>query len=67
MNINFVVHLAFLLIQWLKGDFLTYLSDWENELSAIPNLPSKERQRMCISRETLQGLRITGDLLLEAT
>lgn len=54
-------------MQWLKGDFLTYLNDWDKELSAIPDLPAKEKQRMCLSKETLLGLKITGDTILAQT
>ena len=46
-------------MQWLASDFLQYLDEWEREVGSMPG-PAKEKQRACLSRETLQGLRITG-------
>ena len=41
-------------------DFLGYLSAWEREVEAMPVLTKKEKQQMMLSRETREGLRITG-------
>ena len=49
-------------MQWLKEDFLGYLREWEQECSKKPLKPSLSR-RQCLSRETLEGLRITGMLI----
>ena len=46
-------------IQWLKHDFLGYLDSWEAEVQQRDATPS-EKNQMCLSRETLEGLRITG-------
>ena len=46
--------------QWLATDFLGYLDSWEKEVADQPGIERKEKQRMCLSKETLQGLRITG-------
>jgi hypothetical protein len=59
---TFVFNLHFILsLQWLLNDFLGYLKDWENEGAQIPGLTRKERTQLCLSRETLEGLRITGN------
>lgn len=49
-------------IQWLKHDFLGYLDRWEAEIQQTDGTPG-EKNQMCLSRETLEGLRITGVLL----
>jgi len=41
--------------QW----FFAVFDEWEREVESMP-WPAKEKQRACLSRETLQGLRITG-------
>ena len=50
----------FLFIQWLKHDFLSYLDEWEASSQAQDGLSQAEKNKLCISRETLEGLRITG-------
>lgn len=47
-------------IQWLQNDFLTYLTEWEEEVAAIPGLKRSEMQKLCLSKETMAGLKITG-------
>ena len=49
-----------LVLQWLKDDFLGYLSEWEKSVSSRDGFTSKEKSFMCLSRETLEGLQITG-------
>ena len=46
--------------QWLRNDFLTYLTEWEEEMASLPGLKRSESQKMCLSKETMAGLRITG-------
>ena len=46
-------------MQWLEKDFLGYLTEWENSIASRKDLTHSE-QKMCLSTETLQGLRITG-------
>ena len=46
--------------QWLEKDFLGFLRDWEEECLQTNGLTMGEKRRMCLSRETLEGLRITG-------
>lgn len=47
-------------MQWLKEDFLGYISEWEREINNLPGLKSKEKQKRCLSKETMQGINITG-------
>ena len=44
----------------LQKDFLDYLDGWEKEVSERQGVSKPEKKRMCLSRETLEGLRITG-------
>ena len=46
-------------MQWLKQDFLGYLDQWEAEVQQRDDTQT-EKNRMCLSKETLEGLRITG-------
>ncbi|XP_077867739.1 uncharacterized protein LOC144357152, partial [Saccoglossus kowalevskii] len=45
--------------KWLKDEFLVFLNDWEAECLAMPNMLITEKKKMCLSRETLEGYRIT--------
>ena len=47
-------------MQWLKGEFLDYLDEWEDDASSRDDLTKSEQNRQCLSRETLEGLRMTG-------
>lgn len=50
-------------MQWLKDDFLGYLDKWEsNSVETQPTLEPDERQKMMLSAETIEGLKITGML-----
>ncbi|XP_035690813.1 uncharacterized protein LOC118425822 [Branchiostoma floridae] len=44
---------------WLEEDFLGFLREWEEEAHGTPNLSKDDRNRMCLSKQTLEGLRIT--------
>ncbi|XP_077863216.1 uncharacterized protein LOC144346211, partial [Saccoglossus kowalevskii] len=45
--------------EWLAKDFLGFLDGWEAECLATPNMTLTEKRKMCLSRETLEGYRIT--------
>ena len=47
-------------MQWLERDFLNYLDDWEDNANSQADLSKSEQNRLCLSRETLEGLRMTG-------
>ena len=62
-----------LFLQWLEKDFLGYLDEWEASVTERQkytpeqkacgmrkNYTTAERHRMCLSQETLEGLRVTG-------
>jgi hypothetical protein len=49
-------------MQWLVDVFLQYLDDWEKEAAAHTELKRKEQRKLCLSKETLLGLKITGRL-----
>ena len=46
--------------QWLETEFIAYLDEWEASANGREELTAAERQKLCISRETLEGLRFTG-------
>ena len=50
-------------VQWLNDEFLGYLAEWEEGVKSQPGIDAKEKQRMWLSRETVEGLRVTGCLL----
>ena len=45
-------------LQWLVDVFLRYLDEWEKEVADHKELPKTEQRRMCLSRETILGLRL---------
>uniref|UniRef100_A0A1X7TYZ0 Uncharacterized protein n=1 Tax=Amphimedon queenslandica TaxID=400682 RepID=A0A1X7TYZ0_AMPQE len=45
---------------WFTSEFLPYLKEWEEYVKSCTNKTARERKRMCIARETIKGLRITG-------
>ena len=48
------------LLQWLEKDFLKYLQDWEDEANACNRDNPSEVNKMMLSHETLEGIKITG-------
>ena len=46
-------------LNWLEGTFLAWLSEWEAQVMAIPNLTRTERNHLLLSYQTMEGLRIT--------
>lgn len=46
--------------QWLLKDFLSYLQEWEDEAKELSG-GAREKSKYCLSKETLEGLRITGN------
>lgn len=45
--------------QWLEKEFLKYIDDWDSEIQKTDFEP-KEKAKMGLSAETVEGLRITG-------
>lgn len=53
-----VCSLSFMLLVYVVADFLQYINDWE--CTAQSNDQCTPAQKMCLSEETIEGLRITG-------
>lgn len=51
-------------LQWLKRDFLAYLSEWQSSVAARDGFTAAEKTMMTLSRETLEGLRVTGTYII---
>ena len=47
-------------LQWLERDFLDYLNEWRSSVAGRDGFTSAEKAMMTLSRETLEGLRVTG-------
>ena len=57
----FFCHYYFLIdLQWLVDVFFKYLDEWEQEVVSIPGIEKKDQRRMCLSLETLEGMKISG-------
>eukprot|EP00731_Ephydatia_muelleri_P000890 Em0001g890a len=52
-------------LKWLQDVFLPYLDEWEAYAHAQEHLSSAEQIKLCLSQETLQGLRITVHAFIE--
>ena len=46
--------------QWLEGEFLSYLDDWEESVHGRTDIEKEDKDQLMISRETRTGLRMTG-------
>ena len=47
-------------LQWLESDFLGYLKEWETSVKGREGFTNAQKTTMMLSRETLEGLHITG-------
>lgn len=47
-------------MQWLMNDFLGYLDEWDLSVQNREEFTDAEKKKMCLSEETLGGLRMTG-------
>ena len=47
-------------MQWLEKDFINYLDEWEESANGREDLSESEKHKLCLSRETLEGLRFTS-------
>ena len=54
MYVN-IIHL-----QWLENDFLGYLAEWDEMVQLRENFTAAEKKKMTLSKDTLDGLRMTG-------
>uniref|UniRef100_A0A1X7UZK1 Transposable element P transposase-like GTP-binding insertion domain-containing protein n=1 Tax=Amphimedon queenslandica TaxID=400682 RepID=A0A1X7UZK1_AMPQE len=54
-------------LEWLESDFLGYLKEWENYTEVQNDLTKEEKNKVMLSRETRQGLKITVLAFVELT
>ena len=52
--------MALILLQWLEKEFLGFLNEWEESVEGRVEIEKKERNKMLLSRETIEGLRMSG-------
>lgn len=50
-----------LIMQWLEKDFLGYLQEWTKSVKERGGFDDQAKQRMMLSRETADGLKMTGN------
>jgi len=54
-----ILHLfTFSCLQQLEKEFLGYLKEWKASVASWEGFTPTEKARMCLSRETLEGLHI---------
>ena len=49
--------------QWLEDEFLGYLTEWKESVDERKGFDEKQKARMMLSRETLEGLKMTGNAM----
>ncbi|XP_006814529.2 uncharacterized protein LOC102801316 [Saccoglossus kowalevskii] len=55
-------------LKWLEQDFLNYFTSWEEKISQWPgNFTKPQRSAMFISRQTMEGLKMTVKSFVETT
>ena len=52
-------------LQWLKNEFLQYFIDWEKSIEDRTGFEEKEKEKMFISRQTMEGIKITVHSVIE--
>ncbi|CAH1263937.1 THAP9 [Branchiostoma lanceolatum] len=52
---------------WLEKEFLGYLHRWEQQAQQTPGVTKDVKNRMCLSKQTLVGLRMTVLSFIELT
>ena len=56
----YIYIMVLILLQWLEKEFLGYLNEWEESVEGRVEIEKKERNKMLLSRETIEGLRMSG-------
>lgn len=54
----------YMYIQWLETEFLGYLNEWDRSVNGRTGFTVAEQKRMRLSDETLEGLRVTGIVIV---
>ena len=52
---------------WLKNTFLSYFERWRESITLRDGFSDSDREKMFISPQTYQGLKITSNSVVEAT
>ncbi|KAL5474560.1 hypothetical protein EMCRGX_G026521 [Ephydatia muelleri] len=52
-------------LDWLQNEFLGYLTKWEEHVNGIEGINAKTRKSMLLSPQTLLGLKITVNSIVE--
>ena len=52
-------------LEWLQSTFLGYFSDWKHSIEMREGFTRREKEKMFISAQTYEGLRITASSILE--
>ena len=61
LHLNLLSKFLFFHFQWLEKDFIAYLDEWETSVNSRKDLSATEKPKLYLSRETLEGLRFTGE------
>ena len=51
-----------LYMQWLENGFLKYLDNWEAYALSKEGISTKEREKLTLSKQTKEGLKIIGTI-----
>ena len=54
-------------MQWLESDFIGYLDHWDSAVRGRQGFTPGQKATMTLSRETREGLRMTGVHHIEPT
>jgi hypothetical protein len=46
-------------LQWLENDFLPYLEEWRQYATSKPDISTEDKNKLMLSVQTLEGLKIT--------
>ena len=52
-------------IAWLRDEFLSFINDWKAEADSHTELSKTERSKLCLSKKTIHGLRMTAHSLVD--
>lgn len=63
LYVHVYIYMHFL--QWLEKDFLGYLDEWEASVHVREGFTRAEKALMTLSKETLEGLRLTGIYIMK--
>ena len=47
------------MFQWLKNVYLEFINSWKVESEEIENISKEVKSRLCLSYQTIEGIRIT--------